>query len=403
MHEEHPNSVFELAMFSLKKKAFSKYLSNYNQFESSIKKLDGFKWVHTYQNIHNPDELVDIAEWEDLKKAKAADEFVQQSPDFAAVFNTMEKLEYFNHLSYTGSVSKNNVNERAFMEVYVYRVEKDNIERHLEVKKLFAEYLKKEVPGYMELSWFQAVDNPEWQVDLYFYEQFSGIQENNKAVEASKPSQELMATIAELKHFKTFSPLIKEPKKVDLSKTNKNYYQAGNGVEEKKLDSHSYLSVSGIGAPESEAFNNGVSDLYGVAYKVKFSSKALGMDFVVPKMEGFWFVEEGQKFSEAERDEWHWEIMIPIPDFVHHSVVKSRIDELDMAERVFFKEQKSAKHIQKLHLGSYDAEEETIGAIHSYIKENNYSFAGHHREVYLNDPRKTAEEKLKTIIRYEVA
>lgn len=403
MHEEHPNSVFELAIFSLKKKAFAKYLTNYADFESSIKKLEGFKWIHTYQNIHNPDELVDIAEWENLKKAKAADEFVQQSPDFAKVFETMEKLEYFNHLSYSGSVSKRDVTDKAFMEVYVYRVEENNIDHHLEVKKQFAEYLKQEVPGYMELSWFQSVDHPEWQVDLYFYDQFQGIQENNKAIEASKPSQDLMATIAELKHFKTFSPLVREPQKADLTKIRKDYYKAGTDVEEKMIDGHSYLSVSGVGAPESDAFNSGVSDLYGVAYKVKFSSKALGMDFVVPKMEGFWFVEEGQKFAEAERDEWHWEVMIPIPDFVHHSIVKSKIDELDMAERVFFKEQKPAKHVQKLHLGSYDAEDETIAAIHSHIEENNYSFAGYHREVYLNDPRKTVEDKLKTIIRYEVA
>lgn len=396
-------STFELALFSLKKKALADYVSQHDAFEEAIKKLDGFKWLHTYQNLNDPNELIDLAEWESLKQAKAADAHVQESADFGRFFAPMEKVEYFNHMRFVGNVSKENVSEQSFMELYVYRVDKAHLEKHLAAKQRFAEYLKETVPGFSDLSWFQIEDDDEWQVDLYFYDLFPGIQEMNKEVEQSKASQELMATIAELKYFKTFSLLVKEPVKVDLTKSKKSYYKASGKVEEVELDGHQFLSVSGIGSPESEAFNQAVPQLYQVAYQVKFVYKELGRDFVVPKMEGFWYVEDGQDFEKAAREEWHWEIMIPLPDFVHYSVVKSKIDALDMAEVVKLKEEQGGKHVQMLHLGSYEQEEETIRAIHNHIEDNNYSFAGYHREVYLNDPRKTAEEKLKTIIRYQVA
>ena len=36
------------------------------------------------------------------------------------------------------------------------------------------------------------------------------------------------------------------------------------------------------------------------------------------------------------------------------------------------------------------------------IKENGFEMADEHKEIYLTDPRKTSEEKLRTIIRYAV-
>lgn len=395
--------TFELALYTLKAKALKRHAEQHNAFEANLKKLEGFKWLHTYQNIQDPDQLIDFSEWNSVKEAKAADTQVQQSADFIPFFEPVEQVDYLNHMRYVGNVGKENLSEKAFMELYVYRVDKAHLKTHLEAKQRFAEYLKETVPGFADLSWFQLEEDDEWQIDLYFYELFPGIQQSNKVVEQSAASQELMATIAELKYFKTFAPLLVSPLKVDLTKVKKSYYKALSKVEEVLLEGHQYLSVSGVGAPESEAFSQAIPHLYKVAYQVKFTCKKLGRDFVVPKMEGFWFVEDGQDFANSARDEWHWEIMIPLPDFVHHSMVKSKIDALDMAETVYLKEQQPAKHVQMLHLGSYEQEEETLKAIHGHIEKSAYSFAGYHREIYLNDPRKTAENKLKTIIRYEVA
>jgi len=48
----------------------------------------------------------------------------------------------------------------------------------------------------------------------------------------------------------------------------------------------------------------------------------------------------------------------------------------------------------------------TIERLHEFIRESGYTFDGQrekHHELYLGDPRRTAPEKLRTIIRQPVA
>jgi len=64
-----------------------------------------------------------------------------------------------------------------------------------------------------------------------------------------------------------------------------------------------------------------------------------------------------------------------------------------------FNEGKSA-HI--LYIGSFKDEGPTIDKVHNFIKSQGGSFDGDkqkHHEIYLSDPRKTAPEKLRTVIR----
>ena len=57
---------------------------------------------------------------------------------------------------------------------------------------------------------------------------------------------------------------------------------------------------------------------------------------------------------------------------------------------------------QVLYIGPYSEETETIKKLHGFIKEQGGVLEEsnkHHHEIYLNDARRTAPEKLKTIIR----
>ena len=58
---------------------------------------------------------------------------------------------------------------------------------------------------------------------------------------------------------------------------------------------------------------------------------------------------------------------------------------------------------QVLHIGPYDQEPPTISALHAFIKAEGLTRAGRHHEIYLSDARRTAPEKLKTILRQPVA
>jgi hypothetical protein len=56
-----------------------------------------------------------------------------------------------------------------------------------------------------------------------------------------------------------------------------------------------------------------------------------------------------------------------------------------------------------MHVGSYDDEGPTIARLHGeFLPENGLLEAGKHHEIYLSDPRRTAPEKLKTVLRQPV-
>ncbi len=201
--------------------------------------------------------------------------------------------------------------------------------------------------------------------------------------------------------------------KLDLTKADPNYYKVGKKPELRDLDPYYYLTIKGRSAPEDEKFNQAIEALYAVAYGIKFLCKAEDNDFVVPKMEGFWWVDGGAQnqaqYMDVPRDEWNWKITIRMPDFVeaHHffralenAKMKKGIEKLDDIKFELINEGRSA---QILHIGSYDHEEQSIEKLHQFITDQGLQISGTHHEIYLSDPRKTPEEKLRTILRYSVA
>ena len=82
--------------------------------------------------------------------------------------------------------------------------------------------------------------------------------------------------------------------------------------------------------------------------------------------------------------------------------IQKKKKDLNGLEKLKFEKIKEGLSAQVLYIGPYTEETETIDSLHKYIKENNLQLNGNHHEIYLNDPRKTTSEKLKTIIRQPV-
>ena len=58
--------------------------------------------------------------------------------------------------------------------------------------------------------------------------------------------------------------------------------------------------------------------------------------------------------------------------------------------------------VQVMHGGPYSAEEPAIHALHAFAAEQGLELRVRHHETYLGDPRRSAPEKLMTIIRQPV-
>ena len=78
---------------------------------------------------------------------------------------------------------------------------------------------------------------------------------------------------------------------------------------------------------------------------------------------------------------------------------KKNLAALDRVRLEAFHEGQAA---QLMHIGPYSAEGPNIQKLHAFIREKGYALEGlkhKHHEIYLGDPRRTAPEKWKTILR----
>ncbi|HWH60836.1 MAG TPA: GyrI-like domain-containing protein [Terriglobales bacterium] len=58
--------------------------------------------------------------------------------------------------------------------------------------------------------------------------------------------------------------------------------------------------------------------------------------------------------------------------------------------------------VQVLHVGPYSAEKATLEKMAELTKTKGMNFRGPHHEIYLSDPRRVPEARLRTILRHPV-
>ncbi len=199
--------------------------------------------------------------------------------------------------------------------------------------------------------------------------------------------------------------------KIDLKKTLKSYFNASKkGWEKQTFPAFNYLMIDGQGAPGGAEYVAALEALYPAAYAVKFFSKIeLERDYTVPPLEGLWWSDDLDAYVANRRDEWQWTMMIMLPDWITAEQVSAVVAAksakspgLDLSG-VRFAALEEGNCLQHLHLGPFSDEAPKLAALHDEIMpDRGVTFNGHHHEIYLSDPRKSAPEKLKTVLRQPV-
>ena len=173
-----------------------------------------------------------------------------------------------------------------------------------------------------------------------------------------------------------------------------------------------FLMIDGHGDPNTATgYAEAVEALYTVAYTVRFALKrgSAAVDAPVMPLEGLWWTPDMAAFSVDDKSAWDWTLMILLPPQATADVVdearagaatKKRLDAIGRVRQERFAEGRSA---QVLHVGPYSAEGPIIEGLHAFIAERGCLLSGKHHEIYLGDPRRSAPEKLRTILRQPVA
>jgi hypothetical protein len=173
----------------------------------------------------------------------------------------------------------------------------------------------------------------------------------------------------------------------------------------------SFLMIDGHGDPNrSPRYQEAVEALYAVSYALKFAIKrAGGPDYTVAPLEGLWWAEDMASFSVEDKSNWDWTMLILQPAEATPALVAqtgrevAQRRQLPAAAELRLQRYAEGASAQLLHLGPYADEGPTIARLHAFIQEHGYQLRGKHHEIYLGDPRRTAPERLRTIIRQPVS
>ena len=204
----------------------------------------------------------------------------------------------------------------------------------------------------------------------------------------------------------------------DFRKEYKSLYRPGPDPVIVDVPPMPFVVVEGRGDPNDPAgeYARALAVLYAVSYTIKMSRMGERridgyFDYVVPPLEGFWWQDGDSGVDFTRKADFRWISAIRLPDFVKQSdfdwavaeAARKKGLDCSKAKMLTIEEGLCA---QVMHQGSYDAEPATIARLHDFIKESgcaeDFTTARRHHEIYLSDPRRTAPEKLNTVIRLPV-
>ena len=216
--------------------------------------------------------------------------------------------------------------------------------------------------------------------------------------------------------------------KIDFRRTLPSYSARRGSFQQVVVPPLQFLMIDGSGDPNtSPEYAAALQALYPVAYRLKFTSKNdLDRDYAVMPLEAQWWSDDMDSFTTArDKSQWRWTLLSMVPDWITREQFDAAILAVEKrAGRPRPSAPPTGEHpaeplgtaalrlervddglcVQTLHVGPYDDEAPVLAAMHAdYIPAHSLRLTGRHHEIYLSDPRRTAPEKLRTILRQPVA
>ncbi len=205
----------------------------------------------------------------------------------------------------------------------------------------------------------------------------------------------------------------------DYKKEYKEFYMPKNKPSIVEIPKMNYIAVRGKGNPNSEnsEYKATIGLLYAIAFTIKMSYKGTYkidgyFEYVVPPLEGFWWQDGSRNgIDYGKKDNFNFISVIRLPDFVTKKDFDWAIEEATKKKNEDFSNVEFLSYdegvcVQCMHIGSYDNEPETVDIMHKYMLKNGYELDINenrlHHEIYLSDPRRCDESKLKTVVRHPI-
>lgn len=199
--------------------------------------------------------------------------------------------------------------------------------------------------------------------------------------------------------------------KIDHKKILKEFYTPKRTPVIVDVPTMQFLMIDGKGYPgTSIEYQQSMEALYPMSYTLKFALKKAGIiDYTVMPLEGLWWAKDMDAFAiDTRKDEWLWTSMIMQPPEVtpdHYNqaieVVRKKNNPIALP-KMRLETFDEGLSVQVMYIGPFSEEGPVIEAMHQYAFDQGYELQGKHHEIYLSDPRRTPQEKLRTVIRQPI-
>ncbi len=170
-----------------------------------------------------------------------------------------------------------------------------------------------------------------------------------------------------------------------------------------------FAAIDGRGAADRSTLDTAVKWLFKAILPVKqIAKERMGRNFVEPPLEALWWADDMQDFVCGHREKMNWRMMIVTPDWMTQAMLDEGIERAsarfgEPPSEIRFVSQHEGLSAQIMHIGPHAEESAIIERLHrDYLPAHGLTPHGHHHEIYLNDPKRVAPEKCKTVLRQPV-
>ncbi len=168
--------------------------------------------------------------------------------------------------------------------------------------------------------------------------------------------------------------------------------------------------VDGEGSPGDKPLEDAVRWLWAAVHPIRRVAKErMGKNFVEPPLEGLWWADDMADFVAGSKDKLKWRMMVPTANWVRDDMLAEAVTEAakrlgEAPKGLRLDHLDEGRSVQIMHVGPYEEEAATLTRrLHKeFLPAHGLVPNGRHHEIYLTDPRRTAPEKTKTVLRQPV-
>ena len=171
-----------------------------------------------------------------------------------------------------------------------------------------------------------------------------------------------------------------------------------------------FVMVDGEGSPDGERFSHMIRWLFTVIHPIKLIAKErMGKNFVEPPLECLWWSDDINDFITGKKATLKWRLMVvATADWLKKKMFEQAVEKAsrklgEPPSGLRLEKYAEGKSVQIMHVGPPGTQAAPIARLHNqFLPAHNLVPNGHHHEIYLNDPRRVAPEKLRTVLRQPV-